>query len=388
MPYVPSSQTAHIIIRYAALGNMIRNILILLVVISFNFQSCTHDENWQELLTNRDSPIYEYDIDFIKYVVNEEVDEEFKKQEKFRLLSNFGTLFGTHDESLLVSDYMIKPNKNELLALYLKRKIGWNSFNKGMTKKSRKAVVYEELKNFPDPYELLSFYYSEIFIQVLNNASSYSPNEINLDFKSLNLNSKEGDIMFLTAMRHCGSQLASYSEARFPNNCFRQTSFVSKLPRFNGVSFNEYQLNEFDDFLIHVDKRYPKVSFKERFLPEFERAKSGYKKCQQAEKAKNYLRQDDLIGGKWSFPIGQDCINFYEFTKDSVVIFDCELQEKIYGTYEINLSQVIIQTKRGQFDYEFPQGSKHRHKDTVIELRIEKEMLVEDEYEMEYIKIK
>jgi len=353
-----------------------------------NFQNCAQNENWPELLENKDSPIHQYDVDFIKYVAEEITNEDFKNQAKFKLLNSFGSMFKIGDESLLVSDYMIKPTKNELLAIYLNRKIGWNSFNRGSSKKSRKAVIYDELSGFPNSNELLSFYYSEIFIQVLNNKNSYSPKQINLDYKELNLTKAEGDIMFLTAMRHCGSQIISFSEARFPDNCFRQTSFVSKLPTFNGMRFDEYQLDAFDDFLIHVDKRHPKMSFKERYLPEFEGAKSAYAKCQVAEKEKDYMEKDELIDGKWSFPIGENCVNYYEFKSDSVTIFDCEKQEKTYGTYQINLSQVVIQTKKGEYDDEFPKGSRHRHKPEVIELRIDNSILVDDKYKMEYIKIK
>jgi hypothetical protein len=361
---------------------------ILLVIISLNFHSCTQNENWEELLANKDSPIHQYDIDFIKYIAEEEIEEEFKNQEKFNFLNSFYLMFKIKDESLLESDYMIKPNKNELLALYLGRKIGWNSFNRGISKKSKKALVFDELINFPSPNELLSFYYSEIFIQVLNKKDTYSPNEINLDYEELELSKEQGDIMFLTAMRHCGNQINSFSETRFPDNCFRQTSFISKLPKFNGVSFDKYQLNEFDDFLIHVDKRYPKTSFKERYLPELEGAKSAYIKCQKAEKVKGYMDKEHLIDGKWLFPIALNCVNYYEFTKDSVRIFDCEIQEKTYGTYEINLSQVIIHTRRDQYNDEFPKESKYRHEPMTIELRIDENMLVDDKYEMEYIKIK
>lgn len=367
---------------------MKNHISILFALICFSFQSCAQNENWQELIEVNDSPIHQYDVDFIKYVAEEIADEDFKNQTKFKLLNSFGLMFKIDDEALLLSDYMIKPTNNELLALYLKRKIGWNSFNRGGSKKSRKAVIYDELIDFPNTNELLSFYYSEIFIQILNKKNSYSPHQINLNYEKLNLTKAEGDIMFLTAMRHCGSQINSFSEARFPDNCFRQTSFVSKLPKFNGMSFDEYQLDAFDDFLIHVDKRHPKISFKERYLPEFEGAKSAYTKCQEAEMEKDYMKKDELIDGKWSFPIGENCVNYYEFNSDSITIFDCEKQEKIYGTYEINLSQVVIQTNRGQYDEGFPKESRHRHKSEVIELRIDNNMLVDDKYEMEYIKIK
>lgn len=259
---------------------MKKYIPIILALISINFQNCAQTDNWQELLNDKDSPIHQYDIDFIKYVMDEKLEEDFKNQDKFKFLNSFQLMSKINDESLLVSQYMKKPNENELLSLYLKRKMGWNFFNRGSC---RKDIIYDELKDFPNKDELLSFYYSEIFIQVLNKKETFNPHEINLDYKSLDLNKKEGDIMFLTAMRHCGSQIISYSKAKFPNNCFRQISFVSKLPSFNGMKFDEYQLDEFKDFLIHVDKRYPKTSFKERYVPEFEGAKIAFIKCQEVE---------------------------------------------------------------------------------------------------------
>lgn len=255
---------------------------ILILIISC-FCGCAQNENWQEHFKDKNSPLQKYDIDFIKYVAADELTEEFKSQSKFQFLNSFPQMFKIKDESLLTSKYMKKPNDNELLSLYLKRKIGWNSFNRGLSKRSNKTVVYDELENLPSKQELLAFYYSEIFIQILNNQRSINPNQTNLNYDSLGLNKLEGDIMFLSAMRHCGSQISSYSESHFPDNCFRQKSFVSKLPTFNGKKFDNYQLSEFDDFLIHVDKRYPKMSFKERYLPEFEDAKEGYIKCQSIE---------------------------------------------------------------------------------------------------------
>jgi hypothetical protein len=87
--------------------------------------------------------------------------------------------------------------------------------------------------------------------------------------------------MFLSAMRHLGNQISSYSEK--PENCWRSIEFVKKIPTFNGVTFDKFELTEFQDFKLDVDKRYPKMSFKERYLPEFEKAKLGYKKCLEIE---------------------------------------------------------------------------------------------------------
>lgn len=80
-------------------------------------------------------------------------------------------------------------------------------------------------------------------------------------------------------MRHLGSQVTAYSLAKFPKNCFRVKEYVENMPKFNGLPFYKFELPDFQDFEIKVDKRYPKVSFKERYIPEYEKAKIGYKKC-------------------------------------------------------------------------------------------------------------
>lgn len=259
---------------------VIPKIFIIIIALG-SFYGCTQNGNWEEHLNDTNSPIQNYDSDFVKFVVADGLTNEFKGQDKFVLLNSFAKMYKINDESLLTSEYMKKPNDNTLLSLYLGRKIAWNSFNRGLTKRSSKAIVYDELENFPSKQELLAFYYSEIFIQVLNNQRSISPNEINLDYDSLGLSKLEGDIMFLSAMRHCGSQIQSYSNLRFPDNCHKAMEFESKLPMFDGKRFYEYELAEFDDFLIDVDKNYPKMSFKERYLTEYEGAVLGFRKCQE-----------------------------------------------------------------------------------------------------------
>ena len=109
--------------------------------------------------------------------------------------------------------------------------------------------------------------------------------ETNIDLENMNLESDtEKAILFLTAMRHVGNQITSYSEHRFPNNCFKAKEYVENMPKFNGKVFYLFELPQFDDFNIEIDKRYPKSSFKKRYIPEFKNAKSSYEKCIAEEK--------------------------------------------------------------------------------------------------------
>ena len=186
------------------------------------------------------------------------------------------------------NQFLNKPTDNTLVAHYLNTKLKWNSFNGphvGLKKLSTKKVVKNSIKNLPTRNELLAFYYSSIFIDVLNKRKPMDLAETNIDLENLNLeNDTEKAILFLTAMRHIGNQVASYATTKFPNNCFRAIEYVENMSKFNGKSFYEFDLPKFEDFKIEVDKRKPKMSFKERYIPEFENAKLGMEKCLAEEK--------------------------------------------------------------------------------------------------------
>ncbi len=192
------------------------------------------------------------------------------------------------ENNITSNDFLKKPTDNTLVAHYLNTKLKWNSFNGphvGLKKESTKKVVKSSLKNLPDRNELLAFYYSSIFIDILNKQKPMNLSDTNIDLENLNLdNDTEKAILFLTAMRHVGNQVTSYAIIRFPDNCFRAIEYVENMPKFNGKPFNEFDLPEFEDFKIEVDKRKPKMSFKERYIPEFENAKLAIEKCLAEEK--------------------------------------------------------------------------------------------------------
>ena len=221
----------------------------------------------------------EYDPDFPKYVEAKWERKPFEKENlpKFDFIKSFSEQLNIKDESILSKKFMSKPSINNLLAHYLNRKLGWNSFETGHKKLSTREVIRTELEDPPSEEEMLAFYYGTIFIHILNNQRNISPYKLDLNFAELGLNETEGAIMFLSAMRHLGFQVTAYSKK--PENCFRAMEFVKKMPTFNGVTFDKFELYEFEDFKLTVDKRYPKKSFKKRYLPDFESAKLGYRKC-------------------------------------------------------------------------------------------------------------
>jgi len=214
-------------------------------------------------------------------------NSEFKATE-LNQIKNFFIELSKRQNNITSIEFLKKPTDNTLVAHYLNTKLKWNSFNGphvGLKKLSTKKVVKNSIKELPIRNELLAFYYSSIFIDVLNKQKPMNLAETNIDLENLNLdNDSEKAILFLTAMRHVGNQITSYSTTRFPNNCFRAKEYVENMPKFNGKEFYEFDLPKFEDFEIKVDKRKPKMSFKKRYIPEFENAKSGYEKCLAEEK--------------------------------------------------------------------------------------------------------
>ena len=223
----------------------------------------------------------EFDSDFVDYVKAKWNRQEFEKAElpKFDGINSFYTQLGKRNEEILSDEFLKVPSSNLLFAHYLDTKLKWNSFNRGTNKLSVEEVISKTLQESPEKNEMLAFYYKTIFASILNNQREIEPYDKNIEFSKLELNIQESSILFLCAMRHLGYQISGYSSSNFPDNCFRADIFLTKMPKFNGKLYYEFELPEFDDFLIKVDKRYPKVSFKQEFIPKFENAKTDYKNC-------------------------------------------------------------------------------------------------------------
>lgn len=214
-------------------------------------------------------------------------ETRFQVEELDQLKSFLGELKKQRNH-ITATKFLSKPTANVLVGYYLFKKLKWNSFNGphvGLKKLAPEVVINKQLKNLPSKHELLTHYYLSISADILNKQRPLNLASLDIDFKKLNLNTNtEKAILFLSFMRHLGGQITSYAVTQFPNNCFRAKKYVKQLPKFDGKSFNEFKLPHFKDFKIEVDKRYPKMSFKRRYIPEFKNAKMAYKRCLEEEK--------------------------------------------------------------------------------------------------------
>lgn len=195
----------------------------------------------------------------------------------------FLTELNKRKNKIIDNEFLTKPNMNTLVGHYLHKKLIWNSYNGPhieIKKLSCAKVIRKELRNLPTQNELLMHYYLSIFSDVLNKQKPMNLGTVDIDLDKLNLeNDTEKAILFLAAMRNLGMQVSSYCTTKYPKNCLKARTYVENMPTFDNVPFYDFELPKFDDFLIEVDKRYPKMSFTERYVPHFVIAKVGYIKC-------------------------------------------------------------------------------------------------------------
>ena len=258
-----------------------KNIYLLTFILVLTLGCSSTKTVTKEKTQNIEQSESEFDSDFVDYVKAKWNRQAFEKTElpKFNGINAFYAQLEKRNEEILSDEYLKVPSSDLLFAHYLDIKLKWNSFNRGANKLSVEEVISKTLQENPEKNEMLAFYYKTIFASILNNQRNIEPYDKNVDFDKLGLDNQESSILFLCAMRHLGNQMSSYSSGSFPKNCFRADIFLTKMPKFDGKLYYEFELPEFKDFLIKIDKRYPKSSFKQRFIPEFESAKSDYLKC-------------------------------------------------------------------------------------------------------------
>ena len=240
-----------------------KNIYLLTLILTLTLGCSSTKKITKEKSQNIEVTESEFDSDFLNYVKAKWNRQIFEKAElpKFNEINAFYSQLEKRNEEILADEFLKIPSTDILFAHYLDTKLKWNSFNFGTNKLSVNEVISNTIKENPEKNKMLAFYYKTIFASILNNQRSIEPYNKNIDFDKLELNNEESSILFLSAMRHLGKQMSGYSSSNFPDNCFRADTFLTKMPKFNGKPYYEFELPEFDDFLIKVDKRYPKVSF-------------------------------------------------------------------------------------------------------------------------------
>jgi hypothetical protein len=110
--------------------------------------------------------------------------------------------------------------------------------------------------------------------------------------------------------------------------------------------------------------------------------------CQNSNYKKNELLTKNLNESVWVQKVTEECYNSITFTRtDSIQIYSCEIGEKYYGTYKISNDTLICQITKAEFDYEFPENSRHRLKPYKTEILYSNSELTElNEQKSKYVR--
>lgn len=105
---------------------------------------------------------------------------------------------------------------------------------------------------------------------------------------------------------------------------------------------------------------------------------------------RNPEKRDILLNTKWENEI-HSCIDYIEFVeKDSVILYDCPLDEKHFGTYNMKSDTIVIAITKGQYDNEIKEDSKSSQENYNFSLLLKSDTLfyVNDSKKIAYIKTK
>ncbi len=172
------------------------------------------------------------------------------------------------NNDILNIKFLTKPNINTLENIFIIRALNYNMFKDNPIKDKK---VIKQVKSDQISYqEMLSAYYNMIFGILINKHEDLDLSQISFDLNNLNLSTKqEKGIFFLTSMERFGSDIWGYMNIPESTDYNSALEVINRYPKYNGDEYYKYNDFDFSDFLITVDIRKPKVSYKDYYLKKY-----------------------------------------------------------------------------------------------------------------------
>jgi len=172
------------------------------------------------------------------------------------------------NNDILNIKFITKPDINTLENIFIIRALNYNMFKDKPIKNNK---VIEQLKSEQISYqEMLSAYYNMIFGVLINKHEDLDLSQNSFDLNNLNLSTKqEKGIFFLTSMERFSSDIWGYMNIPEPTDYDSALEVINRYPKYNGEEYYKYNDFDFSDFLITVDIRKPKVSYKDYYLKKY-----------------------------------------------------------------------------------------------------------------------
>jgi len=105
---------------------------------------------------------------------------------------------------------------------------------------------------------------------------------------------------------------------------------------------------------------------------------------------RNPEKRDILLNTQWEDNT-HGCIDYIEFVeKDSVILYDCPIDEKHFGTYDMKYDTINISITKGQYDNEIKEDSNNSQVNYKFSLLLKSDTLffLNDSKKIAYIKAK
>jgi len=174
------------------------------------------------------------------------------------------------NNNILSTKYLKKPNFETLNYFFIILQLNYNMFNE--KKESSKDIIERYSLSNIQVDEMLVSYYNSIFGLLFNKNKELTLSGMNFNFDELQLKTrKERAIFFLTAIVRLGVLYNNKLNVPNENDSDKPIDIIKRYPMFNSQPFYKFNDFDFEDFLLIIDKRKPKESFKKYYLSKYEK---------------------------------------------------------------------------------------------------------------------
>jgi hypothetical protein len=234
--------------------------------------------------------------------INSEIPENLKVTAEF-----IGQSITTKNK-LLSQQFLIRPDDNVLMQIYLVRAVNLNLREENQVD-NNKLVDSLTSKGIPT-YELVDNYYKMLFTAVGNKNQPFDLSKTDFRMKDYQFkDDTEKGIMFLECMDYCGKTIWGYMNVVKPANTSKAMDNIKKFPKFDGRPYYQYNDFYFKDFEMKIVKDQGIQSYKSYYLDKYYEALLSHlislNKEGGSEKEKNDLLLGSILKER----------NLYKFTK-------------------------------------------------------------------------
>ena len=201
----------------------------------------------------------------------------------------------TRGNKLLTQEYLSRPDDQILKQIYVIRAINLNLREEHQVD-NNKLIDSLTIKEIP-LYELVDNYYEMLFTAVGNKNQPFNLSKVDIKLKDYGLKDEtEKGIVFLQAMRFCGSTIWGYMNVVKPPNTSKAYDYIKMFPKFNGHPYYQYADFYFNDFDMNIVKDKGLQSYKSYYLDKYYETLLSHLICLSKEDRSEKEKNDLLLG--------------------------------------------------------------------------------------------